>query len=227
MSATRSTARLAFEGVVIIVSILLAFSIDAAWAGRQDRLRERAALAALHDDAVANAIQLAEVIENGQQRHAATLAFFESDVADLVAIPADGAQSLIRSLTVPNRASLQSGVVDGLMASGRLGIITDPRLQKLLADWPSAAARLDRRSDMLVQLEAQLLQGLGRHSDVHAWLMGSRSAVSLDFSSLREDAKLMATLSTMQREREIYATVLLRLAGELNVLIEALEGARE
>ena len=227
MSATRSNVRLVSEGVVIIVSILLAFSIDAAWAGRQDRLRERAAIVALYDDAVANAAQLARVIGDVQESRAGTLAFFESEPADLAAVPADGASALIRSLTIPNRASLQSGAVEGLMASGRIGMITDPRLQQLLADWPSTAARLDQRSALLVELEVQVLQGLGRHADVHAWLMGSRSAVSLNFSSLREDAALMATLSTMQREREIYESVLGALAADLDVLIEALERARE
>ena len=124
-------------------SILLAFGIDVAWEGRQGRLQERDAIVALHEDAVANADQVARVIENVERNYAGALAFFESAPGDLEAIPTDAALTVIQSLTVPGRASLQHGALDGLIASGRIGLIRDPHLQKLLADWPGQAARLD------------------------------------------------------------------------------------
>ncbi len=225
MPEMKKTARLASEGATIVLSILLAFWIDATWAAQLDRARERDAIQALYEEAVANADQVANVIEAVRQYSAEALAFFESR-GNPSAVPAQEVDELIRSLTIPNRASLQNGSLNSLLASGGIVLIRDPKLQEALANWSEQAARLDARSDLLVQLEVEMLRGLGRHGDIQAWLIGSRAAASVDFGALHEDSELMAVLSAMQRERTIYVSLLGRLSAQLSDLIAALEAAR-
>lgn len=227
MSESKGRVRLFFEALVIVVSILLAFWIDAAWAGRLERVEEREAIAALHDEAIANADRLVATLRSNERTHAATLAFFEGDPEDLAAVSLADANRLLVALSIPNRAALQSGALDGLTTSGRTQIIRDPSLRQLLADWPSEAARIDQRSDLLVEREGHIHELLGRHADAQAWLMGSRSAASLDLRSLREDPELMSALAAMQRERTIYRGLLERLRGDLNNLVDALAAARQ
>ena len=51
----RFACRLALEGLVIVASILLAFALDAAWEGRQERLLRNEYLRVLEDEFVSAA----------------------------------------------------------------------------------------------------------------------------------------------------------------------------
>ena len=59
----RFAYRLALEGLVIVASILLAFALDAAWEGRQERLLRNEYLRVLEDEFVSAADEMQEQIE--------------------------------------------------------------------------------------------------------------------------------------------------------------------
>lgn len=58
MSHTRRTTRLASEGAVIVVSILLAFWIDAWWDNRQARMTEMTVLESIREEVEENRLEL-------------------------------------------------------------------------------------------------------------------------------------------------------------------------
>ena len=64
----RSTARLFVQGAAIVVSILLAFAIDAAWGEWLERLEEQEVLAGLRGDFVANQTQIRGVMTTHRSR---------------------------------------------------------------------------------------------------------------------------------------------------------------
>ena len=135
MASRISWARVTVEGAVIVVSILLAFGIDAWWDERQDRREEQEALTALRAE-------------------------FEALDADFqVMLPfhrilSDGVESLVslggspdRQLSVAQvdsafRAALSAptldpgrGTLDALLSSGRIELIRDAELQAALTAW--------------------------------------------------------------------------------------------
>jgi hypothetical protein len=68
MSDTRRTTRLVSEGAVIVVSILLAFWIDAWWDNRQARMTEMTVLESIREEVEENRLELDRLLGlNGTQ----------------------------------------------------------------------------------------------------------------------------------------------------------------
>ncbi|MEJ2548142.1 MAG: hypothetical protein P8125_10030 [Gemmatimonadota bacterium] len=127
---TQDKSRLAFlfaEAVLIVLSILLAFAIDAAWDGRQEAVQRIELLGALHADFAATSEDLDRAIEHGEAVVARTggylraarlrsdmshdslaflfsgvgdIAFFEATVASYRTALSTGSIELARSATL-------------------------------------------------------------------------------------------------------------------------------
>ena len=128
--------RIIAEGSIIVVSILLAFWIDAWWTERQVRADEREAIAQLLDDFRTNAEQL----ETIRSVHEAAL-----DAAyEILARAGMGGESTSSATTaelvyISLRAwtyDPQLGGTNSLIQSGRLNILSDASLRVALAGWP-------------------------------------------------------------------------------------------
>jgi len=129
--------RAVLEGAAVIVSILLAFAIDAWWDGLQMRQEERQALRDLATEFHDNLGGIDRVIRHHDRS-------IESGVRLLRA--ASGSEP------IPERPLLDSllfaafidfttfepvsAALDDLLSSGRLGLIRDDSLRSALASWP-------------------------------------------------------------------------------------------
>jgi len=134
--------RISVEATAIVVSILLAFAIDAAWDERQERKFEEQALINLRAEFQDHRNELAEQESTHQ--------YFLWGVKALI----DAAQSgewnsdelYIDSAIVLARASvttdLGSGVLVSLISGGDIGLITDPQLRFELSEWGSVLDEL-------------------------------------------------------------------------------------
>lgn len=128
--------RLFVESVVIVVSILLAFAIDAAWAERLERLEEAGIRNGLRQEFEEYRASLVGRIEQHGQMLAAMRIILES---------AESGEWASQELTIddalglavhPPTSDLGNGVRDALVQAGRLEIISDPVLRRRLAEWP-------------------------------------------------------------------------------------------
>ena len=128
--------RLFVEGVVIVVSILLAFAIDAGWAERQERLEEAEIRLGLRQEFEEYRGSLVGRIEQHGRMLAAMGLILES---------AESGEWTSEELTIdealglavhPPTSDLGNGVRDALVQAGRLEIISDPDLRRRLAEWP-------------------------------------------------------------------------------------------
>ena len=153
--------RILVEGAVIVASILLAFGIDAWWAGMQDRAEEALALQALRTEFDENLSGLRAVHEVHEQ-YAAEL----SDLVERMVHAGDGnalavADSLLRPLVSFRTADPAMGTLNTLLASGRIDLIRSQDLQKALAGWP-AAVEDATEDETLVRdfVHGQLISGL-------------------------------------------------------------------
>ncbi len=139
--------RVLTEGVVIVLSILLAFSIDAWWDGRQERDREYAAL-----DALARDFDNAAVILD---RHAAVL---ESTAAAAKILlgwtgpnarprPADSLATLMVPMWRLTRFEPPMGTLDALLGSGDFRLVRSDQLRGALAAFRAQLASMNRTQD--------------------------------------------------------------------------------
>jgi hypothetical protein len=130
--------RLLAEGVVVILSILIAFFLDASWDNAelarelgQDLLSVEEELRA-NIDSARDHVELVERIVGGSE---GVLAAMTADrTASLVSVPDTAAW--FQAMTPTFEASL--GAVDALVASGRMSAVDDREVQRRLAGLRSA-----------------------------------------------------------------------------------------
>ncbi len=122
------------EGVVIVVSILLAFGIQAWWDGTQERAEVRQDLISVAQELDANRELLLVEVDLMQRIAAGTGALTEI----MGAASASGVVSIQDTLVflgtmVPSTLDVSLGAVDALIASGRLARIEEPSVRRRLA----------------------------------------------------------------------------------------------
>lgn len=140
-----SWRRLLAESAAVILSILLAFSIDAWWDGRQAREREQELLTGLLSDFRESRPSLVDRVEMARRMAAGT--------AGLLALP--GTSELPARLAVPDSLLLAvlgaptyeaaTNTLDAAIASGEIELIENGELRAELASWRRTLA--DTRED--------------------------------------------------------------------------------
>jgi len=160
MFSRKRATDLTVEGVVIVVSILLAFALEAWWEAHGQRQEEIQILENLQVEFLEAGAQLDRYLVF----HEATLGSIETILAAVrggramgdsqVEVPTlDLARTFISPTFDP-----RTGTLDGLLHSGRGGILRSRELQKTLSGWPGLLAEAteeEARTDRLVfdQLE--------------------------------------------------------------------------
>jgi len=136
MSRTTSSSRFLIEAFVIVVSILLAFGIDAWWDEQRERSEEAEVLAGLHREFEEYRDVLNRRIELHAEILSAITAVLESTEAGAwVSMDWDMDSAIGRALSPPT-TNLGGGVRDALVQAGRLELLSDPTLRERLAAWP-------------------------------------------------------------------------------------------
>ncbi len=123
------------EAALIVVSILLAFGIEALWDERGQRADELRLLQDLQAELVENRA----VLEGDRGTHE----LYAREAAALLAVqnpsgPADSAQVYFLSRLFNTRVTFQpvGGALSRITQSGDLALISDSDLRAMLADWP-------------------------------------------------------------------------------------------
>ncbi len=129
------------EAVAIILSILLAFAIDAGWDAFRERSHETAFLVSLQSDFKETRSRIDEsterhmsFISHGRQ----LLDFYSGDTPD---IEPEALETMLGAVFFNfTTLYLPSGSRDALFASGDIEIISNKELRAMLAAWPSLVA---------------------------------------------------------------------------------------
>jgi hypothetical protein len=139
--------RILLEGAVIVVSILLAFSIDAWWNNRIEQQREHEQLVSMRTEFMASLSGLDEVLTS-IQLHAKNV---DSLIALLKAAgdePVMVQGALLGSAITWRTSDVSTSTLDALMASGDLNLLSNLELRANLAGFP--AYLLDITEDELI-----------------------------------------------------------------------------
>ena len=139
-------ARVAVEGVAIILSILLALGIDAAWDARQERAREREYLTALRVEMVLASEELSE--DHGRRDH--WLALSDSILAQVSEriVPDSVVNVWIQQVgMLMTRFFPPSSVLNDLVSSGNLSVLTSTDLRFALLAYQQHRERVNFMED--------------------------------------------------------------------------------
>ena len=145
MTINRESIRwLALESTAIIISILLAFSIDAWWEGRQDDLRREALIQALKLDFEITRDRLETSIETANSTIERTMQFLE----------ASGSQE---QYSLEELGGMVGGISKGIffteslssyesaVATGDISLVAEPELMGSISEFYDALTRYDNQ----------------------------------------------------------------------------------
>ena len=131
--------RIGVEAAAIVCSILLAFAIDAWGSARQSSIEEQELLSQLRVEFLTNSA----LLEDRRSRHLQVLAALRN----LLAATGPAVENESISVTEIKRDLYvtlgwwtydpQSGVLDSIIQSGKIGIIKSGKLRTSLASWPA------------------------------------------------------------------------------------------
>jgi hypothetical protein len=222
--------RIVVEAAAIVVSILLAFAIDAWWAEKQEREVEHAALRALHGDFVASREQMALVLQSLERARLDFARFQAATSAELIEVDPDAIRPILSGLVKNHTFDPVTATLDALVNDGRLGLISDPQILRQLSKWQR---ELDNIEDIGFELRAESVL-VRRAMQVHGgpFMRWSRSLDGLDIlraadgdtlANLRRDLDFMGTARSHQYALAVYLGALRGLAKTLDTTVESLE----
>ena len=163
------TKTLLAEGVLIVVSILVAFAIDAWWSDRQEQVEERLILESLRSEFLSNAQEIPAfiAIHEVSATYTRELIFLMKN-----AQPGESVLFSVAKLAhVINHRSTdpQRGALDAMLQSGGLARINNPDIRERLAGWPRLVVDATENEELLRrQWNPMLFQAMARTADLSA-----------------------------------------------------------
>ena len=142
-SQRKWTLRLAAESAAIVASILLAFSIEAWWADRQEQIEERRILLALQAEFELNLAQIENQLSYRHVMISSIARMFEVSAGTSKLEPEE-VDRLLGHLLWAGWADFSTGAMESLMQGGKLSIIDDEELRLSLAVLPYWFANVDK-----------------------------------------------------------------------------------
>jgi hypothetical protein len=170
--------RLVAEGIVVVLSILLAFAIDAWWDGRQAASKRLVALANL-ETALETSIEEIdrELMRVNRWQHR-VLTFTQLDPDTLGSVPTDTAAVLLEAVARPIVDDVGGGVIIEMLAADGLVDLEGADWHAAVAEWRNNWQWLRQRQESLYQIEREALLVLGRNESTQAAAnMANRGAI--------------------------------------------------
>lgn len=126
-----------YEGIVIVASILVAFALDASWANFQETKVERRVLGELQDEFEAAKSRIVFSIAELESAIEASLELTEHLGSDTEPLKSDAAEDLFNKALSLNTLEVPTSVLDSIIASGQVRLISNSALRKALSRWPA------------------------------------------------------------------------------------------
>lgn len=141
--------RVLVESLAIVASILLAFGVDAWWDRHVEGVEEQVALQGLAADFASDLEQLDAVVRRHEELDDRLVALDTMTSGQASALPPDSAFSYVVAMTNIYTFDARDGTLDGLIESGRLGIIQSSDLRDALIAWKARVDDLAEESSDL------------------------------------------------------------------------------
>ena len=215
-------ARLTAEGVAIVVSILLAFSIDAWWADRLERRAQSVELTRLHEEFSEMRRQLG--MESRERVVSAALQLLEMSQGHATREdPLEVSDALLSDLDFYGNFEVATPILDGIILSGRLDAFESERVVTAIFAWRLAIKEVTENDNRLRELAtAQLIPALVERSNMAAALLRKTSDPN-GTTQLSIDDELEGYIALRLRMNRIFDSRLDSLRPILDELLVAIE----
>ena len=227
------------EGLAIVVSILLAFAIDALWDDRQERLEEQEVLSALLAEFRLNRAEAAEVIETHELGRQRVAVLAQLTVAEVGALRSAEAEAILVAMANPRTFGPILGTIDSLIGAGRLSIIQVRELRTSLTSFINLSEDAEEDAAHLTEWAVMIWKALIRYGG--PWrtdndeLFGKEGIELGDFSfiptisaedlsRIREDSELMGLILRNQLNAAHYVSEIRHVAAKIDDILWLLEG---
>ncbi len=141
--------------MAIVLSILLAFALQAWWEALRDTAEELAVVETL----VAEIGEVTAHLDEAIAEHVLVMDAADEwrNVSQTTA--PDSVAALVRLLIYHRTPNLSLSAVEGLLASGRLSLIRDEQLRAWIAAWPGVKEDLDEETQGVIQFARFVVPG--------------------------------------------------------------------
>ncbi len=130
-----------------MVSILVAFGLDATWARYGEAQAERGILRSLHDEFEDARSRIEGAIAEEHSSLAATAKLMDHLGPSPRELSSDSAEALVAAIVAWNTLEVPAGALNSLLASGELRIVRSDSLRAALARWPALVADVRENYD--------------------------------------------------------------------------------
>ena len=183
---TDSKRRWATEAFVIVLSILLAFAIDAWWDERQETVQTERMLASLAGDFESNLAEAREVIAVHGSRRELISRLIAMDEAQIRSIPADSLGAYYAAFYDPRSFDPATATIDALVGSGDLDLVEDEELRLLLSRFLNVVRDSEEEKEWMQDVSRRIRERTTRHGG--PWNARNPAAPDSDlFPVLRSD----------------------------------------
>jgi hypothetical protein len=148
--------RVFVEGAVIVFSILLAFAIDAWWAGVGQQKQEKLALDGIETDFAVYLEELAHDRELNQTRVESARALVKLSGRNPGQIDTVRFEDLLSRVLIYSPIIIPAGTLGSLLETDGLAVITDPTLRLELVAWTQALDYSEEMNAYLVEQSREL-----------------------------------------------------------------------
>jgi hypothetical protein len=131
-SINKSLKTILWEGLAIVLSILLAFAIDAWWQERAERVEEKEVLKSLTLEFEANLAEAELIISIHDRQIQSVAKLMTLKEHEILELSSEEVASMIIAMANPWGFDAVRGAVDALVGSGKLGILQNRKLSEAL-----------------------------------------------------------------------------------------------
>ena len=170
--ARKQWLRILAEGAAIVVSILLAFFIDAQWNLRQERDRANAVLSSLEAAYSENLAMTEAGVVSIESDLAVLRRFLNLDTSAAGQVPPDSAADMIGVIYRPGPPNPNNDFVLALLDAESLNRLSDLRLREAIAQWRTSASSIANRRLQLRWSDRDAKRALGQHPEIRPVLAG-------------------------------------------------------
>jgi hypothetical protein len=217
------------EAVAIVLSILMAFAIDAWWAEKKENDVEQVALLALRNDFMASREQLAGVLFSLESARTDFAHFQSVTSAELVEIDPGTIRKFLTALAKNHTFDPVTATLDALVNDGRLGLISDTQLLTQLSNWRRSLDNIEDISSELRSESIRVRRAMERHGGPFVrWKRSMNNFEVLSradgetMANLRQDADFMGAARSHQYALSAYLYQLHRLAETVDSIVAML-----
>lgn len=185
--------RLFAEASVVIVSILLAFAIDAGWDQRQEHKHEREVLRGLQGELIEARETIRASRDSTAQAYERLKYLVTAPRADVLTMsPSQAASEVFMPLTRQWADALPTGALDAATGSGQLALISDPTLRAALARLGGAYASVGGMIATISEMDARTVAILGEFEGVRSMWAGTEPLIDIrTLEALVDDPRVM------------------------------------